>query len=213
MRLIGLSGFKTAGKDATFDCIKATCLPDHVITRVALGNKVKELAGLGLGFGGSPQDVIDRLNEFKLHGRVQYEDFDNPRRGGELSVRSYLQDLGHAARELFGEDFWVDQVLPRPQFVQPWNRPDPKRIWDNKRLAERYPTVNTLVVTDIRYPNEAIRVRDLGGRIIEIVRPGVESDGKPSETPLPRGLVDVCIVNDAGIPELQKAVSKALKCV
>src|SRR5690606_42033537 len=65
-------------------------------------------------------------------------------------MREALQDIGTAARETFGDDFWIRQVeIPEG--------------------AER------VVFTDVRYPNEAEFVRNLApvSEVVWVQRPGV----------------------------------------
>jgi hypothetical protein len=98
---------------------------------------------------------------------------------------------------VFGESFWVDQVLPPPDVTG--RQPTPRHARSHLRAAagdhrsvdglKPRGNFNTLCVTDVRYPNEAERVLALDGEVWEVVRPGLEPDGHSSEEPLPRELV------------------------
>lgn len=72
-------------------------------------------------------------------------------------MRELLVALGAGAREVLGGEVWLDACLPAKHGVV-------RRNW----LAQ-----NKIVVTDVRYPNEAQRVIDLGGQVWYIIRPEV----------------------------------------
>lgn len=125
-----------------------------------------------------------------------------------LTGRQYLQHFGNEARKVFGATFWIDQVLPQPS-----EHPDPESRWasNDADLARRYPGIETLCITDLRYPNEAERIIALGGTIWEVIRPGTASDGHVSEIPLPRHLVDMTIPNMGTLDDLRDEVRIALE--
>jgi hypothetical protein len=89
-----------------------------------------------------------------------------------------------------------------PTAVQPYREPP-------VILTAMYGT-SAVAFTDLRYPNEAQRILDLGGEVWEIIRPGLSSDGHASETPLPRELVSRRIRNDGHLLNLRYEVEKAL---
>ncbi len=97
-------------------------------------------------------------------------------------VRLFLQKLGTGARELFGEDFWVDQAL---------------RGLD--------PTDN-IVFPDVRFPNEADAIRAHGGRVIRINRPGHEPRGHESEVALAGYEFDWEVHNNGTLVDLEREV-------
>jgi len=68
--------------------------------------------------------------------------------------RALLQDLGVAVREHLGEDAWVNAVLPPEPIAKPGS------LWD-------------YVITDVRFNNEIDRILDLGGKVGEVIRPGI----------------------------------------
>src|SRR5208282_957774 len=70
MRLIGIAGLKTSGKDTTFKAI-ASALPNQNVRRVAFADKLKELSAIALGYGGGApwssesDDLIALMDEAK----------------------------------------------------------------------------------------------------------------------------------------------------
>lgn len=212
MRLIGLSGLKTSGKDSTCAVIQ-TVKPNLNVKRVSFADRLKVLAGKSIGCEGSDQEIIDEMNSAKETAPYEFEVSCAHISLDPLWVfnaRQYLQWLGAAGRDVFGEEFWVNIILPNPEYVQPWLYPPKNHVWNNKYLNNMYPNVDILVVTDVRYPNEARRILDLGGEVWEIVRPGTESDGHSSETPLPREYITQIINNHGSLVDLYNEVKESL---
>ena len=120
-------------------------------------------------------------NYFDLKGAVDAVSWDQAKLSAE--VRRLLQDLGVGARKIFGEDFWVSQTL---NGIKPEDK---------------------IVVTDVRYPNEAQAIKDLGGIIWRIQRPGVlPVNDHPSESALDDWKYDKVLVNNSGLNGLMTQV-------
>jgi hypothetical protein len=67
-----------------------------------------------------------------------------------MTRRKALQEMGNGVRETLGPLTWINRVL---------------RVWE---AGGRQPTV----ISDCRYENEAERIKDLGGIVLRVVRPG-----------------------------------------
>lgn len=205
MHLIGINGLKRSGKGATAEIIDK--LYEGNVVGVGFADKLKILAAKSLGYTNlSDVDAIALMDEFKETG-VIYAGADPQ---GELpehqiTGRQYLQNIGNEARGLFGDSFWIDMVLPNPAHAAGWEDAAVQA------LELRYPDVNCLCITDLRYPNEAERVKALGGVVWEVVRPGTGSDGHTSEQPLPRDLVNLTIDNDGTLDDLEAEVEAAME--
>lgn len=208
-RLIGINGFKTAGKDTAAGIIKGL---NADTVRLGFADNLKHMASLAIG----QPDAADldfhvaKMNECKETWRFEIYRPTSAGRGEErvktFTGREYLQWFGGYARQVFGDTFWIDQVLPNHLA---WTHKHTQEDVDAE-LERKHGSAEIYVVTDVRYENEAQRVRDLGGEIWEIVRPGLQSDGHGSEITLPRKLVDVTLHNDGTITDLQDAVRDAL---
>ena len=146
-------------------------------------------------------------------GDIQSEVYD-----AEVTGRQLLQRYGtESHRDIFGENFWVDQLLP---LQNPHDDPDPETpewwwnftgdpVRTNHGKAIVMPDFN--VITDLRFENEAERVKELGGVIWEIHRPGYGgSDAHASEQPLPRELVDKVFPNDKTVAALIEEIEHAM---
>lgn len=197
--LIGLHGLAGSGKDTVYDLIKKDYhVPSsglHVI-RDAFADRLKVSAARALGFNGSTQECIDFCNKLKVTGKIRttWSGFGAP----EISItgREFLQRYGtEAHREVFAYDFWVDAVLPDGSDTQFYGRTD---------LRAR----DILVVTDVRFENEAQRILDCGGSIWHIVRDAVNvADDHPSERPLPPEYITLTLDNNGTLEELRKKVN------
>jgi hypothetical protein len=140
--LIGLNGRLKAGKDTTYGLINEI-VPGGA-ERVSFAEPLKRSAAAAIGID------VETLEELKGREGLFYElkvpVTDDVFR---FNVRQYLQWYGtEAHREVFGDNFWVDQALP----------PD---LDHSDRL---------IVVTDMRFPNEAQRVKDLEGITVKVER-------------------------------------------
>lgn len=188
MEVIGLAGFARTGKDTVADILQE--ITEGVVERDAFADRLKLIAALALGIAVHPDEVgvsgvrrwADRFKEAESVAII------GP--GGsvmsEISGRQFLQRLGaEGIRDVLGPDALVEAV--------PMERPG----------------VDLLVLTDVRFENEARAVRGAGGSVWRIERPGVGEGSHRSETPLPNELVDVEIDNSGSIADLYATVRRA----
>ncbi|GAA2843949.1 hypothetical protein Acy02nite_68560 [Actinoplanes cyaneus] len=98
-------------------------------------------------------------------------------------VRRTLQELGNGIRAL-DPDFWLRPVI-----------------------AEARASWRPIVITDVRYPNEADAVERAGGVLVRITRPGGDkSDDHESETALEDRETQMTIANDRLLEHLFEKV-------
>ena len=230
-RLIGVNGFKEAGKDTTYSLARLAA-PDQIILRAAYADKLKIQAAKALGLAAPNVQLIEWMNEAKegweFHITAPFEE-PHPEVPGcpveilhelvtKFNGRQYLQWFGQSARETFGEDFWINQVLPVPIEHTPgmdrldhWNGNyhNMTNVLTAEEGIERG-DFDILMVTDVRYPNEAKRVLDLDGEIWKVERPGLVSDGHASEQPLPDDMITRLIVNNGDMNHLRQNVEALL---
>jgi hypothetical protein len=113
-----------------------------------------------------------------LKDLVNLVGWDNAKQ--EPQVRRLLQDLGVAARKLIDEDIWVKVAL---RSVSPGDR---------------------VVITDVRFENEAKHISELGGQLWRVKRPGVEAvNAHISETQMDGYKVDQIFLNNGSIDDLK----------
>ena len=106
--------------------------------------------------------------------------------GWDMTVREFLQRVGtEGIRNGVHEDAWVNALFSDYYNQDQW------------------------IITDCRFPNEANAIKDRGGKIVRIVRPGVSAvNAHPSETALDEWDFDHVIHNDGTLEELK---TKALE--
>lgn len=110
-----------------------------------------------------------------------------------VTRRKGLQDLGTAIRSVFGSETFVRLL--------------------QYGILRGNPGHRYYVVSDVRYPNEAQALRDMGGTIIQISRPdhagltGLEALHS-SEAGLPPELIDDTVVNDGSLEDLYRQVTR-----
>jgi hypothetical protein len=194
MRLIGLNGRLHSGKDTIFELIEADAIADDkdvTVARLGFADKLKMSAALALGYRpNSVGEAVAICNSLKEGGTITIDDQIGPI---IITGREYLQWYGtESHRNVFGEDFWVDALLPT-------NYMDLEGIHSDIE-----------VVTDVRFANEAERILELGGEIWWInaeKRLGpLPANAHPSEQPLPRELITWELDNNGTLSALKAHV-------
>lgn len=173
--LIGISYASRAGKDTAAE---ALCR-DLGFVRVGFADKLKELALACDPIVTHGAAQVNRLDNTKLNWIVKGMGGWEKAKDTYPEVRRFLENLGTGCRDVFGADFWVDQLLAGV---------------DSDRV----------VVADVRFANEAEAIRAKGGKIIKINRPGFPA--RPFERELEDYDFDEVFENDRGIVELQATV-------
>lgn len=178
--ILGVAGFKRSGKNTFAEFVIEEVLasngkyPEPEVQYFSA--KLKESVGRLFGI---ENNFLEWADEFKENGIVRvyhgFSDWPN----SLIIGREILQRYGtEAHRDIFGEDFWVDQILPIGLNCE-------------NRL---------IIIPDLRFENEARRIRLLGGKIVRINRETFgEEDTHSSEIPLPGKLVDFEIDNNETI--------------
>lgn len=128
--ILGITGLAGAGKDTIGDYL----VTNYGFTRYGFADKLKELAEQA-----DPMIGDDSLAE------LIYRDGWDIAKKENTEVRTFLQNLGHGARQVFGDTFWIDRVFDQDL---------PLRT----------------VITDVRYENEFYAIRRNGGYIIRVNR-------------------------------------------
>lgn len=82
-------------------------------------------------------------------------------------------------------------------------------FWANALLSD-YTDAENFIITDVRFKEEAAAIEKLGGIIIRVVRPGVESIDHESETALDNYNFYTTIVNSGSMDALKYKVSAVI---
>ena len=176
--LIGLCGYAGVGKDTAAQVL----LEELRFQRIAFADPIKGalLALDPLVPGTGPGEFL-RLSEF-AEGRDWSEIKEYP------EVRRLMQIMGtEVGRNLFDPEIWV-------------------------RLAERKLestlSVGDVVITDVRFPNEARLIRGYGGVLVRIDRPGFGPVNEHvSDRASERWAYDYRIENDSNVSALHDKIS------
>jgi hypothetical protein len=180
---IALIGKARSGKDTAAGFL----VRERAYTRVAFADPLKEMA-LSI-------DPLVPARERLIHVRLSALVRDV---GWEYAkdhypeVRSVLQRIGQTQRE-FDADYWVNVAARKIAGAEAWNLP--------------------VVVTDVRYLNEAVMLRARGFKMIRIIRPRIGVTTKEaraamhaSENELNDYPTDAVIYNDGDLDALGRAI-------
>lgn len=116
---------------------------------------------------------------------------------GGKSPRELLQLLGtEFGRSMIHEDIWVTRAM-------------------RSVVEARDSGCPGVVITDVRFDNEAVAIREEGGVILEVVRPGdgclsAEAAGHASEAGISREHILASIANQGTLSDLDAAVDAVL---
>lgn len=156
----------------------------HGFTRIAFADPMREaLYRLNPIVLASKNDGgYDRLSDL-----VDYHGWDEVK-VLYPEVRQLLQRFGtEAGRDIHGEDCWVNAAFRRAEGLE------------------------RIVITDVRFDNEARAVHKRGGLVVKVVRPGVEAvNGHVSDRGVTEHLLDRVIHNDGTLEELAYRVEALL---
>lgn len=232
--LIGLHGVKRSGKNTTAGFIAEWA-----------GAQSPALSALERGFADKAKwafarqffptitmvQAIKWVDTFKdSRAGISYPTSIGPK-PGEVNYMSVLfrqalaQFATEGGRDIYGDDFWVDQLLP---FNPPdWKKPNVNQLWTNEFLVPLQPGADQLgkpadycLITDQRFENEVHRIHALGGFSVKIRRKDAEDavieqarqQGREihrSELGLPDDMFDYVINNDDN--DLVKARERAMQ--
>lgn len=200
MKLVALCGAAGAGKDTVADMLPARKLA----FADTLYREVSE------AFGVSVDDLKCRATKETEQESITFErcsDYD-------FRVWFFHRPTAPASREP-----WDTTPRSPRQILQWWG--DYRRAQDpdyfvNALWAEifRDPAAHgfpDIVITDVRFPNEAAMVQQLGGQIWQIKRPGYEAGGTghASDTAGDEFAPDLVVTNSGSLEELRAAVLAA----
>lgn len=179
MTLIGLMGQKRSGKDT----VALHLVGRHGFARVAFADRLKAAAlDLNPYAGMVPTPgALAPWHPTRLRDVVDARGWEGAKEIPE--VRRTLQRLGVAMRNV-QHDVWVAATM-----------------------RDVYAAGDDVVVTDVRFPNEAEMVRKMGGYLVRVDRPGLpDDDGHVSEHAWRSIVPDFVVNNDGDLEDLRFAV-------
>jgi len=183
--LIGFSGRKRSGKDTGGDYL------------------IEKYGYIQYSFAGPLKRACQEIFMFtdeqtEGHDKEKYDDRWN------ITARKVFQIFGtEMFREKLGDFFPEMEHIKENFWIYRFE------MW-YKNLKETNPNAK-VVVTDIRFPNEAEIVKKLGGRVIKVNRnTGMLVDGHSSEKNIDLIKGDITIENNGTLEEYYQKVEKAL---
>lgn len=186
MEIIGLSGFARTGKDE----VAKILVEEHGFTRIAFADKLREvLYALNPIVSERDRDIAGRYEKYiKVQDVIDqygWNGYKETPYGAE--IRRLLQRLGtEAGRQSLWDSIWIDAAFAGAS--------------DDAKI----------VVADARFYNEFDAVRDRGGKVWRVERPGVgplnEHASENEATDYPH--FAVYVQNDGNLEDLRNQVSR-----
>lgn len=164
------------------DEIAKTLISDYGYRRVAFADKIKDIL-----YDIDPVIMVDAYGKrITVKDLVNDEGWDDAKKNKD--IRELLQRLGVAVRTYLQSTTWVDAAL---RGVLPTDK---------------------VVVTDVRFINEATQIRNLGGFIWRVKRSGIKAvNTHISETELDGYKVDQIFSNNGSLNDLKNLVHLRMK--
>jgi len=181
-RIIGFCGKKGAGKDFVSGILSRMLKErGRTVTLIAFADPIKRFCQDALGIGSELLWADNYKKEFLT--RFRWGDFPDwvmegpvgERAGmGKLSVREVVQLVGtEFGRKVWGEDIWTKAME-----------------WRIDKIRSDY-----ILITDVRFPDEADMIRKYGGNVISVQGRGIKGDSHSSETSIDKIVPDAIITN------------------
>lgn len=211
--IIGINGYSNSGKDAVGAIIQyLQCSPPIQVTIEKVCAKYSDYEELLdeeseweiKKFAGKLKDIASHLTGIDIE---DFEDQEFKKTNLEpewgMTVREFLQKLGtDALRTGLHDNVWVNALMA--DYTSAWTT--------DEGAHDPVKELPNWIITDVRFPNEAKAIKDKGGIIIRIDRPGVEPiNNHPSEVGLDHWNFDYKIVNNSDLFELKENVKSILK--
>lgn len=174
--IVGLCGLAGAGKDTVADHLCS----DHGFERHAFAEPIRDMLTALLDGAG-----IDYAHLFERRLKEQ------PVPGIGISGRRLMQTLGTEWGRSLDPDLWVRLAACTLGLHD---------------LPASSPIHDRLVLTDVRFPNEAAWIQSLGGTLVRITRPGLSAGQHSSEQHIDAMPWAWTICNDGSLLDLQDRV-------
>lgn len=188
LKVIALTGPKGSGKDTVGELIKKyfNVSPMFKAHTIAFADPIKK--------------VINELFGLDPNNNNQYDDFKRATCNFSLpkSVTRDMQQYQVEGRHLVREIGMLMRKYDEKQFT-------------NYVVEEiRYQPSDVWIVTDLRFDNEWLAMKQLGAKIINIKRPSYNYDGHITERGFSDSLVDYQLMNDGDLAYLKTRVESVM---
>lgn len=185
MEVVGISGYAKSGKDTAAEALMARS-KDLWFLRVAFADALKRELAQALNL--SVSDFCERL------GDPSYKE----------AVRPLLVEWGRF-RRFQRPDYWLDLAKHE---IDRLGRPS---LWSEKKVMRPSGMPIRIVITDLRYANEADMVRKFGGIVIGVTRPGIGPANAEESASMAGFSPDVTLENSGTVQDLHAAILAVIK--
>jgi len=158
------------------DTIAGILRDDYQFVQIAFADKVR--------------DTLYHLNPFLPDANLYYCElidtigYDTAKRRYE-SIRKWLVKIGHGMRLTIDDSIWIRAA----------------------NLSEKMTgNIGGIVVSDVRYANEATAIKELGGEIWYVFRPGVDAASPEEKDSIRMVKFDQIITNSGTIDDLRNCI-------
>ena len=223
--IIGINGYAGTGKDTIGKLIQFATLdsiPEKVTIDTILNDDysihqwwLEESSGWEIKkFAGKLKFIAEILTGIPVE-KFEDQEFKKSQLGPEwgMTVRDFLQKLGtDGLRDGLHSNTWVNALMADyvPIADEAYVMEDGS-IFDMKEMPG-YPVYPDWVITDVRFPNEAQAIKNAGGIVIRVDRPGYKPvNPHPSETALDNWDFDHKIMNGSDTVSLLFTVGSILR--
>lgn len=198
--IIGISGQIRNGKDTVGKMVQFCTVVEDELPYV---NSFCDKAQPGDTVVNSPfqtRKFADKLKKYVADligctiADLENQDFKNSElgpewlvRGKPLTVRELLIRVGNDSREFVHPDIWINA------------------LFSSYKEGDRW------IITDLRYPNEYERIKQLGGLVVRVNRPGITKIDHISETALNKHQFDYVFENTGSLDGLFRQVFQFCK--
>ena len=176
MEIIGLAGYARSGKDEAAKLLAG----EYGFKHVAFADKLREmLLAIDPIVAPSKEKYFTRskvvVNLSEVIDAYGWDGYKNTEYGPE--IRRLLQRLGtEGGRKTLWDSIWIDAAFAG--------------LDENAKV----------VVSDVRFPNEADAIKERGGEVWRVARAGIgPANDHPSETSLDNYLFDRLVYNDGSL--------------
>jgi hypothetical protein len=196
--IIGICGLIGSGKDTIADIL----VTGYNFKKISFADPLKDSVSAMFSW---PRHLLEGDTEYSRAWREQLDEFWSNELGYPVTPRLVLQKIGtDCMREKFHKEIWVTLL--------------------KKKLID-YPDTNW-VISDVRFYNELMMIRNQGGTVIETQRGNMPEWAKnyvergivpdnihPSEYQLLNSSMTYTIQNNGTIQELKNQVSNLLDAI
>jgi dephospho-CoA kinase len=188
MIVVGITGKRGSGKTTAARGLEGFYVNSNSQVRYAHLNFADPLRQVAKTvYGLTDEEMLDSVLKEQPLDRYPFK-----------SPREILQYIGTEMFRAYLDDTWIEAFRRRALEL----------LAESNLYGD--PFYSGVVCSDVRFPNEADAIREMGGKIIRVVNPALDrqdtASQHPSETSIDLIVPDWTIENSGSIEDLQRAV-------